>query len=56
MIVTVVLRVRPDELAYGELWGWVEVVGTGERRPIRSAWELVEVLRLSSVAQRTEHR
>jgi hypothetical protein len=45
VIITVVLRVRPAELAYGEVTGWVEAVQTGELVPVRSAWELVDVLR-----------
>ena len=45
MIVTVTLRVRSEELAHGQVIGWVEAIVPGTRWPVRSGWELVNVLR-----------
>jgi hypothetical protein len=42
--VAVVLRLLPEALAEGRVVGHAEIVDTGERKPIRSAQELVEVL------------
>jgi hypothetical protein len=44
MHVAVVLRLLPEALAQGLVVGHVELVDTGERKPIRSAQELIDVL------------
>jgi hypothetical protein len=41
----VLLRLFGERLGEGEVAGWIEVVATGERRPVRDADELLGVLR-----------
>lgn len=45
MTIAVVLRLVEKALAVGRLAGEAEIVGTGERRTVRDAAELVEFLR-----------
>ena len=43
-VLAVVLRLLCGQLAMGEVTGWLEVVGTGERRALRNADDLVATL------------
>jgi hypothetical protein len=42
--VAVIVRLQPAPLAEGRVVGHAEIVDTGQRRPVRSAEELIEVL------------
>ena len=42
MLVSFVLRLRPDQLAYGRVVGEVEDVESGRQQGLRDVWELVE--------------
>lgn len=44
MHVAVVLRLLPEALAQGRVVGHVELVDTGERKPIRSTQDLIDLL------------
>jgi hypothetical protein len=42
---SILVRLFDGPLQRGELTGWMEVVATGERRPVRDACDLVIALR-----------
>jgi hypothetical protein len=44
VIVSYVLRVRPDRVGYGRFSGEVEAVATGQRFAVRSLDELIAVV------------
>jgi hypothetical protein len=43
-MLAIVLRLLRGQLAAGEVTGWLEVVGTGQRQPLRNADDLVAAL------------
>jgi hypothetical protein len=42
--VAVIVRLQPEALTEGRVVGHIEVVDTGQRKPIHDAPELIEVL------------
>ena len=54
MLVTLVIRLVPEELAKGELVGQIEHIGSGERVAIRNLDELVSFARRHADHERRE--
>jgi hypothetical protein len=57
VLLTLVVRLRPDELALGEFVGEVESVGSGERAVVRGLSELAGFARqVAADDKRTEEQ